>query len=225
MLARILEPEAMDEDREAEEYDAMDHGEVNRLFVADLLAAGPLGSDILDIGTGTALIPIEICKASDDEELRVMAVDLSVPMLDIAKMNIDIASMLDRIQLEYIDAKQTPFADAMFTTVLSNSIVHHLADPLPALAEAHRVVTPGGLLFFRDLARPESAEAVESLVANYTQGESELAQQLFRQSLHAALTVDEMRELIEKLGYDPKSVTQTSDRHWTWQARRMMNDE
>ncbi len=39
MLQRILEPELMDSPEEALAYDAMDHGEVNRKFVDDLLEA------------------------------------------------------------------------------------------------------------------------------------------------------------------------------------------
>ena len=58
MLNRVLEPEVMDDRDEAIAYDAMDHELVNRLFVDDLLGAGPIGIDCLDLGTGTALIPI-----------------------------------------------------------------------------------------------------------------------------------------------------------------------
>ena len=36
MLPRTLEPEVMDSAEEAGDYDAMDHGAVNRAFVADL---------------------------------------------------------------------------------------------------------------------------------------------------------------------------------------------
>jgi hypothetical protein len=39
MLSRVLEPEAMDTPAEARAYDAMDHSEVNRRFVDDVLAA------------------------------------------------------------------------------------------------------------------------------------------------------------------------------------------
>ena len=39
MLPRTLEPEVMDSPEEARDYDAMDHAEVNRKFVDDLLAA------------------------------------------------------------------------------------------------------------------------------------------------------------------------------------------
>ena len=38
MLTRVLEPEVMDTIAEAEDYNAMDHSHVNRLFVDDFLA-------------------------------------------------------------------------------------------------------------------------------------------------------------------------------------------
>jgi hypothetical protein len=44
--------------------------------------------------------------------------------------------------------------------------------------------------------------------------------QMFEDSLRAALTVAEMRALVAGLGLDPATVRQTSDRHWTWQARK-----
>ena len=36
MLKRVLEPEVMDSDEDAREYDSMDHAAVNAVFVADL---------------------------------------------------------------------------------------------------------------------------------------------------------------------------------------------
>ena len=43
MLQRVLETEAMDSLEEALDYNSMDHGEVNRVFVTDLLAAWKKG--------------------------------------------------------------------------------------------------------------------------------------------------------------------------------------
>src|SRR5437773_4446882 len=104
-LERILEPEVMDSQQDASEYDSMDHSEVNRRFVDDLLVAlsakssgfrvqgsacgtsppelgtlnpEPSQLDILDLGTGTALIPIELCRRYAD--CRVMAADAATSM-------------------------------------------------------------------------------------------------------------------------------------------------
>jgi len=218
MLQRVLEPEAMDSFEEAQDYDAMDHGEVNRRFVDDLLAAAPEPGDVLDLGTGTAQIPIALCQRTDG--CRVMAVDMAVHMLDTARLNIEIEGLIERIFLGQADAKQLPHANAMFDTVMSNSIVHHVPDPAPVLQEALRVVRPGGLLFFRDLARPESEEQLAHLVETYAGEENEHQQKMFADSLRAALSVEEIQAIVEQFGFSGDSIAMTSDRHWTWSARR-----
>jgi SAM-dependent methyltransferase len=238
----------MDSREDAWDYDSMDHAEVNRRFVEDLLAAGLLevrgvrdergaGTDantatplaegeedelesllVLDIGAGTAQIPILLCQANDD--VRIIAADAAVSMLDLARLNVEIAGLRDRIQLDHADAKQTAYRDAMFDAVVSNSIVHHLPAPHAALAEAVRVTKPGGLVFFRDLMRPPNQEEVDRLVEAYAAGCNDHQRNLFRDSLHAALTVEEMRALVASLGFPADGVQPTSDRHWTWTARR-----
>jgi ubiquinone/menaquinone biosynthesis C-methylase UbiE len=238
-LSRVLEPEVMDSPQEATDYDAMDHREVNRRFVDDLLARAQ-GSgfrvqqgnstpsleprtvnpepflDVLDLGTGTALIPIELCKRFAD--CRVMAVDAAVSMLDLARYNVEAASLVQRIELAHVDAKSLPFGDRMFDVVMSNSIVHHIPEPIHVLREAVRVTKPGGLLFIRDLVRPDSDEQLRRLVETYTAGANDHQRQMFADSLHAALSLDEIRALVAELGFEPETVQKTSDRHWSWTA-------
>ncbi|MGH7130299.1 MAG: class I SAM-dependent methyltransferase [Planctomycetaceae bacterium] len=214
MLPRTLEPEVMDTPAEAADYDAMDHAEVNRLFVADFLrAAGAEEGTVLDVGTGTALIPIELCRQSG--RWRVVALDLAEEMLKLARRNVEREGFGDRIRLERTDAKSLPCADGSFDALMSNSIVHHIPKPATVLAEMVRVLRPGGLLFVRDLLRPHDGETVEQLVAAYAGGENEHSRAMFHASLHAALTLDEMRELLRNLGLSTGWVEQTSDRHWT----------
>ena len=43
---------------------------------------------------------------------------------------------------------------------------------------------------------------------------------MFADSLHAALTLDEVRRMIAAIGFDPSTVRATSDRHWTWTAHK-----
>jgi len=235
MLSRALEAEVMDTDQEADCYNGIDHGEVNRTFVDDFCAA--LGfpetesldavspemgtfdeAPILDVGAGTGLIPIELCGRS--ENLKVVAIDLSVSMLDVARYNIEVASLTERIFLDHIDAKQMPFGDALFSAVISNSIIHHIPEPMSVLRESLRVAQPDATLFFRDLARPEDDAAVDSLVRTYVGEEEEHARKMFDGSLRAALSLDEIRELICALGFERGSVQMTSDRHWTFCAQK-----
>ncbi len=218
-MERKLEPEVMDTAEEALAYDAMDHAAVNQAFVADLLLAiSDAGRDVdgefLDLGTGTAQIPVELCKRAVGP--RVMAVDLSTHMLDLARVNIEVAGFTDRIQLDHVDSKHLPYDDGRFACVMSNSIVHHIPEPLTVLREAWRVLAPGGLLFFRDLLRPADHEAVEKLVQLYAGDATDHQRQMFDDSLRAALSLGEMQGMLRQLGLNERSVRQTTDRHWTW---------
>ena len=228
MIHRVLEPEVMDTADEAVDYDSMDHAEVNRRFAGDFLEAvaeknGAGGArnrgagPVLDLGTGTAQIPIELCRQSGFD---VVAVDAADAMLSVARGNLERAGLADRITLRHVDAKRLPFADAEFQFVMSNSIVHHIPEPRDVLAEAVRVLASGGLIFFRDLLRPATEDELMDLVNTYAGGANPKQRKMFSDSLHAALTVDEMQSLVAELGFNAHSVRATSDRHWTWAARR-----
>ena len=241
MLPRTLEPEVMDSAEDALEYNRMDHSSVNKLFVDELIQffdqndlrlrtnGDPSFEDladecpevvgsILDVGTGTALIPIEMCRRSSD--VRIMAIDLAVSMLDLAIQNVDIAGFRNQIQLAQIDAKDSGLEDEMFDAVISNSIIHHIPDPATTVREMVRTTREGGVIFVRDLMRPETAAEVDALVETYAGEESEYSRRLFGESLHASLTLEEMRQLVSQFGSAPETVKATSDRHWTWAAIR-----
>jgi ubiquinone/menaquinone biosynthesis C-methylase UbiE len=218
MLTRVLEPEVMDTPEEALAYDAMDHSEVNRLFVDHFLAAGPPAGEVLDVGTGTAQIPVELARRTD--QYRVTAIDLSTSMLDVAKAKVEVAGLTHLIRLDRIDAKRLPYPDGRFAAVISNSIIHHIPEPEHVLAEAWRVLAPGGLAFVRDLVRPADNAEVRRLVETYAAGCTPHQRQLFEDSLRAALSLSEIRDLISDLGLDPRNVSQTSDRHWTWRQHK-----
>jgi ubiquinone/menaquinone biosynthesis C-methylase UbiE len=141
-------------------------------------------------------------------------------MLELARYHIEINHMLDRIQLHRTDAKKLVFGPNFFDAVISNSLVHHLPQSEAFFAEALRVLRPGGLLFVRDLFRPSSQEQVESLVAQHAGSESPRSQQLFRQSLQAALTTEELAKILAALGVDASCIQMTSDRHWTLAYRK-----
>lgn len=218
MLARRLEPEVMDTPQEADAYDGMDHSAVNGQFVDDLLAMFPAPCDVLDLGTGNARIPLELCRRIGT--CRVMAADKSRAMLALARYLIEIAGLRERIQLDYCDAKQMLYKNGMFDLVMCNGTLHHFADPAVVLSECWRVTAPGGGLFFRDLLRPSDESTLESLVTRYAGDATPQQQQMFRDSLQASLTLDELRTYVSDLGLDPAAVQTTSDRHWTWTARK-----
>ncbi|MBL8793816.1 MAG: class I SAM-dependent methyltransferase, partial [Planctomycetia bacterium] len=213
---RVLEPEVMDSAEEARDYDAMDHSMVNRVFAADFLAVWQGQWPVLDVGAGTAQIPIAVCQQAPS--IRIVAIDLAEHMLALGRANVRAAGLEAHISLERQDAKRLSYANGAFGAVISNSIVHHIPEPRRVLAEMVRVLRPGGVLFVRDLLRPDDVATLNRLVQTYAGDANSHQQKMFAESLHAALTLAEVRALAAELGFDPATVQQTTDRHWTWSA-------
>jgi len=217
-IPRELEPEFVDTAEESQNYRDMDHDAVNSRFVTDLLAGGEVGTRVVDMGCGPCLIPVELCNR--DPNVQVMGLDAAMEMLELARFEIECGGMVERIFLEHADVKSMSYFDEdMADTVISNTLLHHLAQPELAIQSAIRIVKPGGRLFIRDLIRPGSEADVQKLVALHA-GEAEAAgKQLLTQSLRAALTLEEIRSLASALGISDDHVQMSSDRHWTldWQ--------
>ncbi|MEG4249058.1 methyltransferase domain-containing protein [Microcoleus sp. Pol10D4] len=212
-MQRVLEPEVMDSLEEAIEYDSMDFTEVNAAFAQSAAALGPVFGNVLDAGTGTARIPIAISQLR--RAWKLTCIDLSPNMLKVGAQNVEKAGVRSQINLELIDAKAMPYPDSYFDMVISNSIIHHLPDPLPFLQEVKRVLKPQGAIFLRDLLRPEKPEIRDNLVNLYAGDCNAHQKQLFSDSLQAAFTLDEVEEMIQNAGLDGLRIYESSDRHWT----------
>ncbi len=220
-MQRVLENELMDSPAEALAYDQMDHAEVNARFVDDLLAVVeplPASARIVDLGTGTAQIPIELCRR--EPEARIVGIDAAESMLEVGRRNLARAGFANRVELVCRDAKQVPSDLGPFDVVMSNSLVHHLPEPARLFEVALALASEGAMLFIRDLFRPATRGELDRLVATYA-GDAEPSQRrMFADSLEAALTVEEVRQLVAAHGFAPETVAATSDRHWTFAARR-----
>ena len=219
-LQRILEPEVMDTLEEACEYDSMDHSQVNEVFCNDFFAARNLndGVQILDVGTGTAQIPIAMCKRNSG--LKITAIDLAESMLTLGNKNIQTARLEDSITLVQIDSKKMPYPDESFDQVVSNSIIHHIPNPVECFKEMIRVTKKDGLLFIRDLLRPFSLVELQNIVNLHAGDATPKQKQLFTDSLHASLSLAEVREMVKRFGFEAFTVIQSSNRHWTFTARK-----
>lgn len=131
------------------------------------------------------------------------------------------ARLADRITIEKADAKRFDYPEGHFGAVISNSIIHHMADPFDCFQEMKRVCSPGGTVFVRDLLRPDVEAMLARLVNTYAAGANDHQRTMFSDSLRAALALAEVRELVSRLGFAPGCVQQTTDRHWTFTAIRL----
>jgi ubiquinone/menaquinone biosynthesis C-methylase UbiE len=214
-FARILEPELMDTEDEALEYHAMDFSEPDGRFARDALAlvAAVKAPELIDFGTGTAKIPVLLCRTRQDA--RVYAVDPAAEMLRVASRHVAEARLDGAITLARSDGRATKLAAGRFDAVLSNSTVHHIHQPAALFREMKRVLKPGGAILVRDLCRPRSMDDAWAIVKRVAAGDSLRQQQLFFDSLCAALTVEEVEKILAEVGWSDLRVTMSSDRHWS----------
>ncbi len=218
-MLRILEPELMDTQEDAEEYDAMDFTAPNTLFAEDALSLVSRRSQVsvLDIGTGTAQIPILMLERRRD--LHILAVDLAKEMLRVAARKVADAGLAERCQLACIDAKALRVPAEKFDLVICNSTAHHIPDPLLLFKEIARVVKPDGAILVRDLIRPPTMDDAWATVKRVAAGDGKRQQQLFFDSLCAALTLTEVEGLVKAAKLERVVVRQVSDRHWSAERR------
>jgi ubiquinone/menaquinone biosynthesis C-methylase UbiE len=218
-MQRVTEPEVMDSQEEAIAYDAMDFTEVNTAFAQRAIELVSLSGLMLDAGTGTARIPILICQ--ERPQWQIIGIDLADSMLQVGRKNVEQAGLQQQITLASVDAKQLPYPDAYFDMVISNSLIHHLPDPLPFLKELKRVLKPNGGILIRDLIRPMNEDIMNDLVDSIGTEYDEHQKMLFRDSLHAAFTLDEVNQLVLDAGLEGAKLYQSSDRHWTLERQAM----
>jgi ubiquinone/menaquinone biosynthesis C-methylase UbiE len=96
---------------------------------------------ILDIGTGPGYLPIEIVKASSS--IKIVGVDLSRKLIQIAQSNALKAGLGDRLTFQAGNAGQLRFDNSSFDMVITTGMLHSLKDPVKVLQEIYRVLKAG----------------------------------------------------------------------------------
>jgi len=202
----------MDVEEEARAYAAADFAEVNHAFVERLTAlAGGLETAVaLDLGTGPGDIPLRL--AARRPGWRIVAVDVSMPMLRLAQQR-GTADTYRNVSFVQADAKRLPIPAGRCDVVFSNSILHHITDTVRLWSEVKRVARPGTLVLVRDLFRPPDEKTAWQLVETYAADESPLLREEFYRSFLSAYTTDEVRDQLGQAGLEDLEVVQVSDRH------------
>ncbi|WP_259756285.1 class I SAM-dependent methyltransferase [Pseudomonas sp. GCEP-101] len=111
--------------------------------------AADAGSRVLDLGCGAGHVSFQIAEFCDE----VIAYDLSQQMLDVVA-SAAAERGLGNISTRCGAAEQLPFEDGEFDFVFSRYSAHHWRDVGQALREVRRVLKPGGVACFIDVAAP-----------------------------------------------------------------------
>jgi len=107
--------------------------------LAAAAAINALGGRVLDVGVGTGLeLPMFA------PHVRIVGVDLSEPMLDIARKRVAQKGLANVEDLRVMDAMNLEYPDASFDAVVAPYVVTVVPDPRRTLEEMARVTRPGG---------------------------------------------------------------------------------
>ena len=123
----------------------VDEREVEAALLEIVAAADP--RDLLDIGTGTGRM-LEVLAPRVEHAL---GIDQSREMLSVARVNLERAG-LDNGAVRLGDMYQLALPDGSFDAVVVHQVLHYADRPAAAIAEAARVLRPGGVLVLVDFA-------------------------------------------------------------------------
>ncbi len=103
---------------------------------------GPLRGIGVDVGCGTAVFAIELCKHSD---LKIYALEKVKAIYEVARMNIEKEGLKERIIPVLGDANKIPFEDEFADFVISRGAYHCWEDKPRVLREIYRILKKGGI--------------------------------------------------------------------------------
>jgi len=132
-------------------------------YLVDIVSVGRSGV-ILDVGTGTARIPMSMVSRMDGKSVAV-GLDITPAMLKCGLANIKANALNPRIKLVCASGTEMPFADGLFDAVICGFATHHM-DVRQMLSEIRRVLKDGGQLVLAEVAAPSfwRASVAEALV-------------------------------------------------------------
>jgi ubiquinone/menaquinone biosynthesis C-methylase UbiE len=108
------------------------------------------GSTIVDLGTGPGILSIELHKLLP--QAKIIGIDLSSDMLEIARRNADEVGM-SNFETRLGKAEEIPVEPNSVNVVVTQSSFHEWEDQRKGLSEIFRILKPGGSLILKDYNR------------------------------------------------------------------------
>jgi SAM-dependent methyltransferase len=213
-MERTPEPELMNDAEQAAAYAFADFEEPHSRFIELFRETFPdevVTGAVLDLGCGPGDITIRFVRAFP--ECVAHGVDGAAAMLAHGRSRLEREGLGERVRLieGYLPGAALPLNG--YDAVISNSLLHHLHDPMVLWQTLTAYVKPGAPVFIMDLLRPADRKQAQALVDEYAANEPDVLRHDFFHSLLAAYRCDEVAEQLRAAGLPGLSVRQISDRH------------
>jgi ubiquinone/menaquinone biosynthesis C-methylase UbiE len=166
--------------------------------VAENLGSLRKGSVILDLSTGPGFLSIELNKLLP--EAKIIGVDPSKDMLEVAEKNVEEAGMTD-YEARLGRAEEIPLKSNSVDLVVNQSSLHDWKNHQQAFREIFRILKPNGRLMLKDSNRVCSKWKLRlfSLVILFTCGRKSAKDHL--SSYEAAFSFGEAEDMLKKAGF------------------------
>jgi ubiquinone/menaquinone biosynthesis C-methylase UbiE len=151
--------------------------QVGKIVAQGLVQGGFAQGRILDAGCGAGDLALELARRIPEAE--VVGLDLSEPLLQLARSSTAEAGLTARVVFEKGDIQKMLFQDGWFDVVVSLNTFHVVEDPVAMLDEVERVLSPGGRLLLSDIKRSWVGVLMPMLKTAYT---TEEAKELLKRS-------------------------------------------
>jgi len=203
----------MEDEAQVLAYAAADFEEENQGFLDRFREYFPEFTEghILDLGCGPGDIPVRFARALPS--CRITGVDASEPMIGLAGVAVKQAGLADRITFRCERFQGVSLIEPV-DAVVSNSLLHHVPNPLQFWYRLRQLVKPGSPVLVMDLLRPDSLEEAQAIVDRNAAKEPEILRRDFYNSLLAAFTEDEVAAQLAEMNLSRLIVDVVDDRHW-----------
>src|SRR4030042_756332 len=169
-----------------------------KYFVWKILRKGITAGRVLDIGTGSGLLAIELAKISKRDSFDITAIDISENMLKKARQNARAYHVEDKVKFLHGTASALPFPDKSFDLVISYASLHHWFDPVAVFNEIARVTTETGCIIVRDNKRVYQNpfwKCGKWLISRFM---NKRHRENWPKAILASYTIPEIKELVSK---------------------------
>ena len=150
---------------------------------------------VLDLGTGPGYLPFAMAKIAPG--LKIVGIDLSSGMIDMAKKKAQELGISNRVTFEGANAASLPFEDGSFDFVVSTLSMHHWHDPRECFKEIYRVLKNNGEANIFDLRRDTTEEVNAEIRKKYGWFLSFLLLKFVR--AHSSMTLKQAEDILSSV--------------------------